>query len=25
MQAKDGRLHILNKLIETIDTPKAEV
>jgi len=25
MQAKDGRLHILGKLIETIDTPKAEV
>jgi polyribonucleotide nucleotidyltransferase len=25
MQAKDGRLHILNKLIETINTPKAEV
>ncbi len=25
MQAKDGRLHILSKLIETIDTPKAEV
>jgi len=25
IQAKDGRLHILGKLIETIDTPKAEV
>ena len=25
MQAKDGRLHILGKLIETIDTPKTEV
>ena len=25
MQAKDGRLHILGKLIETIDSPKAEV
>jgi len=25
MQAKEGRLHILGKLIETIDTPKAEV
>jgi len=25
MQAKDGRIHILGKLIETIDTPKAEV
>jgi polyribonucleotide nucleotidyltransferase len=25
MQAKDGRLHILGKLIETLDTPKAEV
>jgi len=25
MQAKDGRLHILGKLIETIDTPKVEV
>ena len=25
MQAKDGRLHILGKLSETIDTPKAEV
>ncbi|MEK9560363.1 MAG: polyribonucleotide nucleotidyltransferase, partial [Flavobacteriaceae bacterium] len=24
MQAKDGRLHILGKLIETIDTPKTE-
>lgn len=25
IQAKEGRLHILEKLIETIDTPKAEV
>jgi polyribonucleotide nucleotidyltransferase len=25
VQAKDGRLHILDKLIETIDTPNAEV
>lgn len=25
MQAKEGRLHILEKLIDTIDTPKAEV
>ncbi len=25
IQAKEGRLHILGKLIETIDTPKAEV
>ena len=25
MQAKDGRLHILDKLIQTIDTPKTEV
>jgi polyribonucleotide nucleotidyltransferase len=24
-QAKDGRLHILDKLVETIDTPNAEV
>ena len=25
IQAKEGRLHILEKLIETLDTPKAEV
>ncbi|MBL6656248.1 MAG: polyribonucleotide nucleotidyltransferase [Flavobacteriaceae bacterium] len=25
VQAKDGRLHILDKLVETIDTPNAEV